>query len=535
MKKILFFLLFFQFSFSQALTETEKLTSYCKIWGFLKYYHPELASGKKDWNTEFFKLLNNVRQVNTKDELSNLYIGWIDGLGKIKERKKTDKTIYFEKNFNLSWLEDSNYYTPALTSKLKFIKENRFEGKHHYVFVDKNGYLTFTNEMDLKDFEANNNDAKFFSLFDYWNKVEYFYPYKYLMDENWDTVLTKTINNYEKVTTKNDYILLIKQLVAKLDDSHAFVFTNQNMRKRVPFKVKEIDNKAVVFHIDNDSLAKIMDIKRGDVILEMNGVSIKNQIEENKKHVAASNLSGKKIATYTYILYNTEKDTNTLKIERSAKIEERKIIRYLGKEIYASKTKDKPWKLIGKQTAYINFGKLEENQVDEMLKEVHQTQTLIFDIRNYPTFHTYLFSKLFESKKTFSVRTIPSLEYPGKFTIIEDKIGVKNKNNYKGKIILLVDETSISRAEYMAMAFQAFDNVITIGSQTAGANGDVVNFNFSDGFYTGFSGSGVYYPDGSDIQRKGVKIDITVMPTIKGLQSNKDEILEKALEIAGKK
>jgi len=45
------------------------------------------------------------------------------------------------------------------------------------------------------------------------------------------------------------------------------------------------------------------------------------------------------------------------------------------------------------------------------------------------------------------------------------------------------------------------------------------------------SGSGVYYPDGTETQRVGIVPDIEVKPTIEGIKNGKDELLEKAIEI----
>lgn len=44
-------------------------------------------------------------------------------------------------------------------------------------------------------------------------------------------------------------------------------------------------------------------------------------------------------------------------------------------------------------------------------------------------------------------------------------------------------------------------------------------------------GFGVYYPDGTNTQRAGVRIDVPVHATVEGLRAGRDEILEKALEI----
>lgn len=96
----------------------------------------------------------------------------------------------------------------------------------------------------------------------------------------------------------------------------------------------------------------------------------------------------------------------------------------------------------------------------------------------------------------------------------------------------MVNGETISRSEFTVMAFQTADNVITIGNQTAGTDGDVVFLEYMGGFQTGISGTGILYPDGSETQRTGVKIDIEVKPTIEGLKQGRDEILDKAIQVA---
>jgi C-terminal processing protease CtpA/Prc len=78
------------------------------------------------------------------------------------------------------------------------------------------------------------------------------------------------------------------------------------------------------------------------------------------------------------------------------------------------------------------------------------------------------------------------------------------------------------------MAFQSSPNVKVIGSTTAGADGNVSQIILPGGISTMFSGIGVLYPDGTQTQRKGVKIDIEVKPTVKGIKAGIDEPLEKA-------
>ena len=51
------------------------------------------------------------------------------------------------------------------------------------------------------------------------------------------------------------------------------------------------------------------------------------------------------------------------------------------------------------------------------------------------------------------------------------------------------------------MAFQTIPGAIVIGSQTAGADGNVSKFYLPGGIHTCFSGVGIYYPDGTETQR----------------------------------
>jgi hypothetical protein len=171
--------------------------------------------------------------------------------------------------------------------------------------------------------------------------------------------------------------------------------------------------------------------------------------------------------------------------------------------------------------------------IEDIFESFETKKAIIIDLRNYPAFIYYRFSRYLNSeKRDFSTTYSPDINYPSRFVLKDNLKTNGSKKAFKGKIILLVNEDSMSRSEFTAMAFQTADNVITVGNQTAGADGDVVVFEYLGGFRTAISGNGIEYPDGSESQRKGVKIDFEVKPTINGLKKGQDEILEKAIELA---
>ncbi len=533
------FLLLICFSFNcliaqQEISDTKKLATIAKIYGFLKYYHPEVGKGKYDWDNEFIKYLPQVLEANDKESLSKIYNNWINSLGKIEKCNNCDSDqLLFDKNFNLSWTQDSEIFNIELTSKLKYIEENRFQEENFYVTTEPVGTIKVTNEPVYQNFSYPNEEYRLLGLFKYWNIIEYFYPYKYLTDQKWDSVLTEMIPKFRSASNKDEYQSFVKELVAKLDDTHAWVSFNAEKVKYLPIKISNIDNKAVVSGFYNDSLAKVNNLKLGDILLKINDINIPEETEKKSKYISGSNTNIKIRQTYNEILLGKD-SIITLTIERNNQIEKIQANRYNFDDFkYWDNPTTIKTKSINETIGYINMASVKGADVSNIFKSFENKKVLIIDLRNYPAFIYKLFSKYLNSeKRDFSKIYSPNMDYPGMFRYKENlQTGIKNSKNFKGKIILLVNDESISRSEFTAMALQTADDVITIGNQTAGADGDVVIFEYIGGYKTAISGNGILYPDKTETQRKGIKIDIKIKPTIEGLKQGRDEILDKAIEL----
>ena len=129
MKRILLtiIILIFQYSHSKPITETQKLAAICKVWGFLKYYHPNVADGSTNWDEQLFQILPKVEEAQSAEAFSSVLENWIVSLGEIKKQevvKAAEKKEYFDKNFDLSWISKSDLFSKSLSKKLEFVKEN---------------------------------------------------------------------------------------------------------------------------------------------------------------------------------------------------------------------------------------------------------------------------------------------------------------------------------------------------------------------------------------------------------------------------
>ncbi|MDY3364417.1 S41 family peptidase [Riemerella anatipestifer] len=529
-----------QIIYSQnKLSETEKLESLCKVWGFLKYYHPNVANGTYNWDQELFKILPKVEEATDKNTLSNVYINWISSLGEIPECKScsTANENYFNENFDLKWTENKNIFSNTVIKKLKEIENNRNQEDNFYVTSAKNiENALIQNEPEYSKFDWKDKNMRLLSLFRYWNFIEYFFPYKYQTDENWNSTLKNLLPKFVNAQSEQDYNLANLEMISKIDDSHAYYITWQTNNyfgfKWLPIKFELINDVAVISGFYDKQLAEKDDLKIGDIITKVDGKTINEIFNEKKKFINGSNILQKK-RNSRYAIFNGGSDSIKISFLRNNKETEKIVHRFLFKDFKQEAKENKPkYKILPQNIGYVNMGILEKKDVSKMMDSLMNTKAIIFDIRNYPKGTNYLISNYISSKENeFFKVIVPDLKYPGKF-IWKDgdkKSGKNGQLQYKGKVVLLVDEKTQSHAEFTTMTLQTGDNVTTIGRQTSGADGNVTRFKTVDNIDTMFTGIGIFYPDKSITQRVGVKIDIQVPKTIEAVEKQKDEILERAI------
>jgi C-terminal processing protease CtpA/Prc len=125
-----------------------------------------------------------------------------------------------------------------------------------------------------------------------------------------------------------------------------------------------------------------------------------------------------------------------------------------------------------------------------------------------------------------------SKKYPGNFFLdIRGEVGLKeNPDYFKGKVAILVSETTQSFGELSAIAYRMAPRSAVIGTQTAGANGHVDYLFLPFGIKFTYSMAGAFYPDWGLNQRAGVKIDIPVEQTVKDVEEGEDMWIRKAIE-----
>ena len=529
-------------SSKQELTTIQKLHLTAKVWGFLKYYHPKVNEGTLNWDNQLTEIIKKLDAAKTNQDLSKLYLEWIESLGEVQPCAKCAPSInkkYFDKNHNLAWLKNETF-SPQLVEKLLYIEQNRSQNQH-YASLDGANTL-FDHEPVYQGSQWNDENIRLITLFKYWNVIEYFYPYKYVMDQNWDEVLQEMIPGFQQVKSEEEYHVLLHELTVKLCDSHCFFVTDQVRAfagsKYIAAMFKIINDKAVITEFYNDSLAKLDDLQRGDAVLKVDDVPVLEKFHQKEKYINGSNEAVKKLRFSFRWIFNGNTDSVKITFERAGEIKTKTIRRYDRSAFKSQEAPVKKWKVLTGNIGYVN---LEEDVVmpedlPTMMNELNNTKAIIFDLRNYPPFIWDELAGYLNKEKKVCARYIqPDLTYPGRFIWFNaDSIGRTNRYPYKGKVVILMDEGTQSRGESFVMALQTVEGAITVGRHTSGADGNIADFTFFDDKTTWITGLGVFYPDGRETQRIGIVPDINVPLTLADIRAGHDAILEKAIEVANR-
>lgn len=515
-----------------------------RTWGFLKYYHPDVAKGSYSFDSCLFRILPLVANAENKSRRDDVLLNWINTLG--DENKYTIVAPIKDNNLhsmpNLGWLHDKNLISETLIRKLNNIYLHRNTGSNYYVAPAEEGNPSFATEATYKPVSAEDDGIRILALFRYWNIIEYFFPYKHLFREDWANVLKEFLPLFASNRSPLEYHLTCWRLINRVHDTHASIYRDSILNNWTGIKgpaldFKTIDKKVIVRDYLDDSLAKFETVKPGDEIVTVNGRSVIEIRTKFDPYICASNRAAADRNFLWRFLFSSNDDSLLITYKREGSIWKGVMRLYYRPPFRNGDTWRMPmYQLLSDDIGYINLGKIRTDSLPVIFKKLQDTKGIIIDIRNYPNeFMPYAMGRYLKPALTpFNKYTGPDFKFPGAFKIIgfikNGAVDSDNVKTYAGLVVILVNEQTQSSAEYTAMALRTAPHAIVIGSQTAGADGDISYVPFPGGFYSPFSGLGIYYPDGKDTQGVGIVPDVFVSPTQKGIASGQDEVLDRAKE-----
>jgi len=571
MKSIVLISFFMASALSAQLTafSDRELYQIGKVWGVMKYYHPAISQGKTDWDGA---LLESFKS-GPKEGTDNLIKKWLSRADQQKSDKIAGKDNKCDsitlRNFDVSWIGKLKISPENKTRLLNLVNKPADVGSF-YSNTDKSG-INFSSANE-KVHENFSKEVKMLDLFRIWNAIEYFYPYKYLLDHQWDEVLKKYIPVFKAINNEKDYESAVMQLAAELQDTHAGIEETYQYhvvgKLSSPFTFQMVDDSVLITGSKDEAKMKKANLEVGDLITKINGRPVLKNVKEKSKYFAFSNPFVELREAYSYLFSGDEETITVEGIHKNGKkfrtpVERAK--RIFNNEwdkdgipdlhlVYKGKTYDyltyneKESRLNPSfpidDKVYFEFSSLKGAEIPALMEQYKNTKGMVFDLRGYNNNGSLLkvFDYLLSKPVVYGIKTQPNFSQPGKFCFVDNIInkeykfaGKDNPDPYKGQVVVLINEHTQSAEEMWAMIFKKVPNVIFVGSQTAGADGDKTSIKLTDGHILIFSGLGIYYPDGGETQRTGIKPDVIVRPTVESTRNKEDLLLLKALEIIDQK
>ena len=527
--------------------QIENLALLGKVWGFLKYYHPQVTAGKLHWDYELFRILPAVLAAPDRVSVREVLLKWIDGLGPVEACKHCEalNLVDLELRPDLDWIGDQVLLGSELSKALLSIQQNRANTDQFYVSLAP-GVLNPVFEHELSYGNIKYPDAGFqiLALYRFWNIIEYWAPNRDIVGEDWNGVLREFVPRIALAKTSDEYQRELMELIAMIHDTHANLWSSLAVRPpvgecRLPVNMRFIGTSAVVAGFASADAGAKSGFKAGDVVTELDGQPVEKLVASWTPYYADSNEAAR-LRDMARTMTNGACGPVTVGVRRGSDAVSVQAQRLPATSMTITSTHDLPgdtFRLLSPDVAYLKLSSIKAAEIDHYLSLAAKTKGIVVDIRNYPSeFVVFSLGDHFVEKPVPFVKfTVGDLSNPGAFHWGDTESLTPAVPHYEGKIVVLVDEVTQSNAEYTTMAFRTSPQAVVLGSTTAGADGNVSSIPLPGRFNSMISGIGVFYPDGKPTQQIGIVPDKMVRPTIEGIRDGRDEVLEEGVrQILGK-
>ncbi|MGL4819440.1 MAG: S41 family peptidase, partial [Bacilli bacterium] len=517
-----------------------------KVWGFVKYFHPSSMKGEVEMDEQLFKLLPKVVALSDTTPVDDTLHEWIRSLGSVNQEKPQRPL-----NARVAWIATTKDLSTATKQTLREIYNAKRPSSHYYTAppnTQNDGYkIHYTNEKSYTESTFTDHGLHLLSLFRFWNGIQYLAPNLEIISDNWtrdwDDTLERYIPKFLAVRDEVEFFTTQNEMMSVLRDPHARIgnwfssdkYFNYIGNRYLPVYVKVIDGDVVVKRI-NSKYEPFTDFKVGDILTKIEDTPMKSRLQQLTQWFGEITPGKYHLNVYDGLV-RVSTIRPTIEVIRN------------GKPItITSKTSGyydhyydigiKPFKLLTDRIGYIRVDRLTPNDTPSIFDQLRKTDGFILDLRYYPGYflHPDFFHFLGGGDDLFAIMSIPDIANLGTFQDMEEYTykdatyaneQIKDKTfNYKGKIVVLIDEQTQSQPEFTTMALRQFPNVVVMGVNSIGGDGNVSTIPLPRGVTIAYTGFGVYTEHRKQTQIVGLTPDIVVEQTKEGLAAGHDEMID---------
>jgi len=413
------------------------------------------------------------------------------------------------------------------------------DGHHTYPLTDTAQITRINKDMASKipdHLSGNNLYVRLADIIITWNVFQHFHPYYEEWTTNWDQDLHQALKECYNNKTADDFGTTLKILTAKMRDGHIYVaYPTFKKIAYLPLKWEWIEKQLVVTAV----LSAETGLVPGDIITAINGQPVTSYINSTMMTVPAGTPNA--LMERTLITMSSGPDTDSLVLSvNSAGNPLRSIALPFSmstSKYYATRPAQVSYKEIDPNTIYVNLSEMPWEEIKSKLPALAAAKAVIFDLRGYPKDMNgfSIIPHLLQKSEDVKWMQKQQLQLPDHEKTEWQKTGWSLKKatpHIGGKIFFLTNGSAISYAESVMGYIKGMKLATIIGEPTAGANGDITRVSLPGGYSFSFTGLKVINHDGSQHFTKGILPDITVQRTVKGVRENRDEVMDKAIELS---
>jgi C-terminal processing protease CtpA/Prc len=171
--------------------------------------------------------------------------------------------------------------------------------------------------------------------------------------------------------------------------------------------------------------------------------------------------------------------------------------------------------------------------MDRILLEFKDANALIIDVRTNSgglDANALLIASRFadQQRLVFSRKT---RQGDGYTPLREFRVEPRGERQFTKPVVVLTSGATLSAGEIFVMSMRAFPHVTVVGESTAGAHSNMLEKSLPNGWQFGLSNQVVFAHDGRVYEEVGIPPDVEVEVSSKARGSDRDPVLDKALEI----
>lgn len=364
-----------------------------------------------------------------------------------------------------------------------------------------------------------------------YNVFQHFYPYHKEVGTNWDDELVKALKRSMDDQTAQDHLITLEKLTAPLKDGHVHVRSESSAGFLPPITWEWIEDKLVITSV----LAEGIDVQVGDVVDEIDGQSSKAYFDEINTRISAGTKGWLNYMAHRKSLMGEKGQDLVLGINGKKVTVNRDGVYGYGKTTIP--IQENAYKELDNNIYYLNLSAIEMDAITDMMPQLEAANGIICDLRGYPNGnHGFIAHLLAEKDTSTAWMNVPYIIYPDQENLVGyDPLGwgIEPASPYLGdkNLVFIIDGSAISYAESYMSFIEGYKLATIVGQPTAGANGNVNPFSLLGNYSISWTGMKVVKHDGSQHHGVGIQPNVFVEKTIEGVKSERDEFLEKAIEV----